>query len=139
VVADCLGIGGLAVIVFLYGIVGSVFLFRGVMVLQSVATMAVVAAVVHPASEIGPVLGWRPLRWLGVRSYGIYLWHYPVGMLTSRAYGTEGLFPAVLQVGGSVAIAALSWRLVEEPIRHGAIGRLLTRPDRARRGSHANG
>jgi peptidoglycan/LPS O-acetylase OafA/YrhL len=139
VVSDCLGIAGLAAIVFLCGIVGEVYLFRGVMVLASLATMAVVAAVVHPASEIGPMLGWGPLRWLGVRSYGIYLWHYPVIVLTSPAYGAEGLLPFVLQVGGTVAIAALSWRLVEEPIRHGAIGRRLARPGRARRASHANG
>ena len=37
-----------------------------------------IAAVVHPASDIGPILGCRPLRWIGLRSYSLYLWHYPI-------------------------------------------------------------
>jgi hypothetical protein len=69
------------------------------------------------------LLGWRPLRWIGVRSYGIYLWHYPVIVLTTPASGQETLIRGSLQVAATVAIAALSWRFIEEPIRHGALGR----------------
>jgi lysophospholipase L1-like esterase len=71
------------------------------------------------------VLGWRPLRWVGVRSYGIYLWHYPIIVLTTPADGRESILREVLQVGAAVGVAALSWRFVEEPVRHGAIGRWL--------------
>jgi hypothetical protein len=68
-------------------------------------------------------LGWAPLRWLGVRSYGIYLWHWPIIVLTTPT-GQKGIDPslAVLQVGATIAVAALSWRFVEEPIRRGALG-----------------
>lgn len=101
-------------------------LYRGGMVLLCVATAVLVAALAHPASLINKVLGCTPLRWLGVHSYGIYLWHYPVIVLTSPAVNTEGvdITRALLQVAASIVLAALSWRFIEEPIRHGAVERL---------------
>ena len=112
----------------------SSFLYPQGLVLLSVATALVIAAVAHPATRTGRVLGWRPLRWLGVRSYGIYLWHFPIIVLTTPAIAGGGVDPtaqhgsgfvrASLQVAASVALAALSWRFVEEPIRRGGLGRL---------------
>jgi peptidoglycan/LPS O-acetylase OafA/YrhL/lysophospholipase L1-like esterase len=101
----------------------SPFLYRGGMVLLSFATALMVAAAASPASRFGRVLGWRPLRWLGVRSYGIYLWHYPVIVLTAPAGGGDTPARAVLQVAAVIGCAALSWRYVEEPIRHGVLHR----------------
>ena len=75
----------------------------------------------------GAALGWRPLRWIGVRSYGIYLWHYPVIVLTTPANSTEYLPRAAGQIAASIGIAALSWKFVEEPVRHGAIARAWRR------------
>lgn len=100
-------------------------LYRGGMVLLALATVGVVAALAHPASRLSRVLGFKPLRWLGVRSYGIYLWHYPVIVLTTPAINTTGVNPerAVAQVAASIGLAALSWRFVEEPIRHGVLRR----------------
>lgn len=102
----------------------SPFLYRGGMVLLSAATVLVIAAVAHPATRLGVVLGWRPLRWLGVRSYGIYLWHAPVIVLTASTVNRGPDLPrAAAQVAASIALAALSWRFIEEPIRRGALGR----------------
>jgi peptidoglycan/LPS O-acetylase OafA/YrhL/lysophospholipase L1-like esterase len=101
----------------------SPFLYRGGMVLLSFATALMVAAAASPASRFGRVLGWRPLRWLGVRSYGIYLWHYPVIVLTAPAGGGDTPARAVLQVAAVIGCAALSWRYIEEPIRHGVLHR----------------
>jgi peptidoglycan/LPS O-acetylase OafA/YrhL len=103
----------------------SPFLYRGGFLLLSLVTVLVLAAVVHPASRLGPALGCRPLRWIGVRSYGIYLWHFPVIVLTTPA-GAHGFNPAraFLQMAAVVGIAALSWRFIENPIRQGALGSL---------------
>ncbi len=128
---DGLGVAGLAGIALLIWQTSqySTFLYRGGFVLLSVATVLVVAALAHPACRLGPILGWAPLRWVGVRSYGIYLWHFPIIVLTTPggvADGREYLREA-LQVAAILAVSALSWRYVEEPVRHGALGRLWRR------------
>jgi peptidoglycan/LPS O-acetylase OafA/YrhL len=122
--ADLGGVAGLLVIGVLVWRTSqySAFMFRGGLVLLSVATALVVAAAVLPGSRMGLALGCRPLRWLGVRSYGIYLWHYPVIVLTAGAGGGGGpvsAWRALAVVAGTVTAAALSWRFVEEPVRRG--------------------
>ncbi|MGH3272989.1 MAG: acyltransferase family protein, partial [Streptosporangiaceae bacterium] len=124
-VAGAAGLAGIGLMVWRVGQY-SPFLYRGGLIALSVATVAVVAAVACPGTLIGAALGWRPLRWIGARSYGIYLWHYPVIVLTTPLNGGENLPRAGAQVAVSVIIAALSWRFIEEPIRHGAIGRAWT-------------
>jgi len=126
---DGAGMAGLAVIGLMIWRVGqySPLTYQGGLVALSVATAGVLAAAACPGSLVGLALGWRPLRWLGVRSYGIYLWHYPVILLTSPANPAPDLPRAAVQVVASVGIAAVSWRFVEEPIRRGALGRLWHR------------
>ncbi len=129
VALDGAGLAGLAVIGVMIWRVGqySSFTYQGGLVLLSLATAGVVAAVACPGSLVGVILGWKPLRWIGVRSYGIYLWHFPVIILTSPANSAENLPRAAWQVAASVGIAALSWRFVEEPIRRGALDRAWKR------------
>nr|WP_010497576.1 acyltransferase family protein [Paenibacillus elgii] len=99
------------------------FLYQGGFVLLSLAAAVTVAALAHPSGQLGRILGCRPLRWLGVRSYGIYLWHYPVIVLTSPASGSDGisLMRTALQLTATIGLAALSWKFVEEPIRRGGM------------------
>jgi peptidoglycan/LPS O-acetylase OafA/YrhL len=126
---DAPAIAGLAVIVLMTWRVGqySPFLYQGGIVLLSLATAAAVAAAACPGSIVGAALGVAPLRWIGVRSYGIYLWHYPVIVLTSPAHAPENLPRAAAQVTATVVLAALSWRFVEEPVRRGALARTWRR------------
>jgi peptidoglycan/LPS O-acetylase OafA/YrhL/lysophospholipase L1-like esterase len=105
----------------------SAFLYPDGMLLLSLATALTIAAVASPAGRLGRILGVAPLRWIGVRSYGIYLWHYPIIILTTPAEGKETALRATLQVAGSVLAAALSWHFIEEPVRHGALGRWWSR------------
>ncbi|HEY4779966.1 MAG TPA: acyltransferase family protein [Solirubrobacterales bacterium] len=128
---DALGVAGLAAIALMIWQTDqySSFLYRGGFVLLSIATVLVVAALAHPAGRLGPILGCKPLRWIGVRSYAIYLWHFPVIVLTTPggiANGTEPL-RELLQFAAIVGISALSWRYIEDPVRHGALGRLWKR------------
>jgi peptidoglycan/LPS O-acetylase OafA/YrhL len=127
---DGVGTAGLIIIALLIWLTTqySPFLYRGGMVLLSVATMLTISALVHPATRLGRALGREPLRWLGVRSYAIYLWQFPVITLTTPM-SQSGVNPlrAILQVGAIVGLSALSWTFVEKPIRQGALGRLGAR------------
>lgn len=103
----------------------SAFLYRGGLVLLSLATVVVVAVMAHPASRLGRALGWEPLRWVGVRSYGIYLWQLPIIALTTPPLDSGfNLVRATLQVIAIFGVSALSWKFIEDPVRQGAIGRL---------------
>jgi len=126
-ILDGIGLTGLAIIALLIWRTSeySPFLYRGGMVLLSAGTALAVGAAASPASRLGVLLGIRPLRWIGVRSYGIYLWHYPIIVLTTPLYGRDSLARGTLQIAAAFGVAALSWRFVEEPVRHGAIGRWL--------------
>jgi peptidoglycan/LPS O-acetylase OafA/YrhL len=127
--ADVAGFAGLAVIFVMIWRVGeySGFAYHGGLVLLSIATVGVVASTACPGTALGVALGWAPLRWIGARSYGIYLWHYPVIVLTTPANTKPDLLRAALQIAAAIGLAALSWRFIEEPIRHGAIERLWAR------------
>ncbi len=96
-------------------------LYQGGLLLYSVAAAGLVAVLAHPASYLGRLFGWGPLRWLGECSYGIYLWHYSVIILTNPVVSTEGLnlLRTLLQIAVSFILAALSRYLIEEPIRYG--------------------
>lgn len=103
----------------------SPFLYRGGFAVLGLGSVLAVASLAHPASRLGPVVGCRPMRWIGERSYGIYLWTLPIVVLTSpqAAHGPD-LLRAILQVAAILTVAELSWRYVENPIRHGALDRL---------------
>ena len=63
-------------------------------------------------------MDWSVLRWLGTRSYGIYLWHWPIFVLvTEEAVGYDGWWLTGIHVGLTTACAVLSYWLVEEPWR----------------------
>ena len=74
----------------------------------------------HSLPLIGNLLAWRPFVFIGLISYSLYLWHWPVIVFTK--YG----MPGPLTVGDTIAVlliiflaAVISWRLIEQPLRSG--------------------
>jgi peptidoglycan/LPS O-acetylase OafA/YrhL len=64
------------------------------------------------------VLGWQPLVWVGQRSYAIYLWHWPALVLIGTRWGPLSTAQRVGVLIGSVIVAAVSFRFIENPVRH---------------------
>ncbi|MDI4646070.1 acyltransferase family protein [Cohnella hashimotonis] len=118
---DAIGIAALAAVLLMIRCTSEYdsFLYRGGLVLLSLCAAALVAVLAHPDSRFGAWLGCGPMRWIGKRSYGIYLWHYPVIVLSEKQVNTDGPEPLriALQLAVSVILAALSYRFVENPIR----------------------
>ncbi len=127
-----LGFAGLALFVWMVLFTNEyqTFMYRGGMVILAVGTMFVVQSLAMPNSLMSTILGVKPLRWLGVRSYAMYLWHYPIIALSSSLLGrlhNNHLIYDVIVIGATVAVSALSWELVEDPIR-----RIRVQPRRGR-------
>jgi peptidoglycan/LPS O-acetylase OafA/YrhL/CubicO group peptidase (beta-lactamase class C family) len=118
-------------------------LYRGGLQLVAVVTAVAVAAAVHPAARLLPrLLELAPLRWVGLRSYSLYLWHWPVFMVTRPGIDVPagGLGLQLARFGLAFALAALSYAFVELPIRRGALGhvwRSLRRHEPAANTEHA--
>jgi peptidoglycan/LPS O-acetylase OafA/YrhL len=130
IILDLAGLLGLGALVWCFDNVSEFDpgLYRGGYAAFALVAALVVAAAVHPAARLcGALLGNAPLRWIGMRSYGIYLWHWPVYLVTRPRLDVPltGVPLLALRVAITVTLAALSYRFVEAPIRAGAIGRSL--------------
>ncbi|WP_341360355.1 acyltransferase family protein [Georgenia sp. M64] len=99
--------------------------FRGGILLASVLTAVLVAGLLAPAGPYRRLMRLRPLEWLGQRSYGIYLWHWPVILVLAQAIPTAHDSAAHWGVRGlsltvTLVLAAASFRWLEGPVReHG--------------------
>jgi hypothetical protein len=95
---------------------------------EGLAVAALIAAATRPYSPIlGPVLSLAPLRAIRWISYGLYLWHWPVYVyLTPGRTGLEDAPLLVVQLAVTFALALVSYRLVEQPIRHHTMSRPRT-------------
>lgn len=105
------------------------FLYRGGFVM--VAALGAVGVAI--TSRPGPVLGWSLgnglMRWIGKRSYAIYLWHWPVFMLTRPQIDIPLDGPALfaLRLAITLWLAEATYQAVERPLRTGALGRTWAR------------
>jgi peptidoglycan/LPS O-acetylase OafA/YrhL len=129
-VLEIVGITSLLLIITLFVITSQFdpFHYQGGMLLLSIITIFVVAALAHPASKLAKWLSVKPLQWMGIRSYGIYLWHYPIIILTTPIINTDGLnlWRITLQIVSTLFLSELSYRFVEVPIRAGKLKVILS-------------
>jgi peptidoglycan/LPS O-acetylase OafA/YrhL len=99
------------------------WLYRGGFLAVSALCVVVVAAAPRPASVVGWLLDRAPLRWLGSRSYSIYLWHWPVAVVTRPDIdlAMSGWHLFALRTAVTIGLAEASFRLVEVPFRVGGV------------------
>ncbi len=102
----------------------SSFLYYGGQAIVSVLVAFVVYAVTVSRSLLNIILGSSILKWIGDRSYSIYLWHYPIIVLMSGGK-RAAWWIVILEVVLSVGFAELSYRFIETPVRHGIIGEYI--------------
>jgi peptidoglycan/LPS O-acetylase OafA/YrhL len=105
-------------------------LYHGGFFACGVAVVAIIAAITHPvAGPVARLFSFRPLCWLGLISYGLYLWHWPViVVLNHDRVGYEGLPLSLIQMSVSLALAVASYYLLEQPIRRGGLAAWRWRP-----------
>ena len=90
----------------------------------SVASVAVITAALDKRTLTSKFFGLTPLRWIGERSYGIYLWHLPAIVFIPQWENLPWAHPVLVTVV-AIALAHISWTLVEDPIRrHGVVAPL---------------
>ncbi len=105
--------------------------FPGVLLAASLLSAVVIVAAIWPGALLGRALDLAPLRWIGERSYGIYLWHWPLLVLVLAGIDASSsdvpVGVGVLTLAMTLAIAALSARFVEMPVRRHGFGGALQR------------
>ena len=106
--------------------------YRGGLVLVAMLSVVAIAGAIIRGSRVGALLDWSPLRWIGARSYGLYLWHWPVFVLVTDALPTPIPLGTEWILGGitltiTVAFAGASYRFIEHPIHRNGLRATLSR------------
>ena len=124
-VIDGIGVVGLLGLIstFLFIDESNASLYRIAFPLAGIFGCLVIISLVHPASRFAPIISTPPFRWIGQRSYGIYIWHWVIFQVTRPSVDLSGetwaLYLArVLLV---LALADISLRWVEIPFRQGQV------------------
>ena len=129
---DVIGLVGLVIIGWFVTRVNAFdpFIYRGGFLLLDVVCIVVIAVLVHPAARLSKLLAVPPLVWIGVRSYSLYLWHWPIFKVTRPEVDVPlSGFPLFVLPDG----VDLRRRRAVVPLRgdahaHGCAGPLVVRP-----------
>ena len=126
---DLVGFIGLAGLLALFTLSNgySAFQYRGGMLLCSLFTMMLIAACVQDDGLLVRLFSLKPFVWIGKRSYSIYLWHYPLLLLMNPVADIRQTpwWMTAIQLTVVLAVAECSYRFIETPFRHGALGSFI--------------
>ena len=122
--ADAAGLTGIAVLAWAMSRYsgGNAALYPAGLLIAALGAAGLVLAAASPGLIAG-LLSWAPLRWAGVRSYGIYLWHWPVIAIAAAITGPRPRAPWLwaAETATAITLAAASWKWIEEPIQHNGL------------------
>ncbi len=115
------------------------WLFRGGFLLCAIATLMMIAAVTHERAFTSRVLSIPVLLWIGTRSYGLYLYHWPIYQMIRNIAGNHlKLHEFVFAMIATGIVTEASYRFIETPIRKGTFGASLARIRRSPVGGPRN-
>ena len=124
-VVDGIGVVGLLGLIstFLFIDEANASLYRIAFPLAGIFGCLVIISLVHPASRFAPIISTAPFRWVGQRSYGIYIWHWVIFQMTRPSVDLTGQSWALYlaRVLLVLALADISLRWVEIPFRQGVV------------------
>jgi peptidoglycan/LPS O-acetylase OafA/YrhL len=124
-VIDAIGVIGLLGLItaFLFIDESNASLYRIAFPLAGIFGCLVIISLVHPASRFAPLISSAPFRWIGQRSYGIYIWHWVIFQVTRPSVDLTGQSWALYlaRVLLVLALADISLRWVEIPFRQGMV------------------
>lgn len=125
---DVVGIAALGALIWYFHWFGEYqpFLYQGGFALVALTTVLLIAVIVHPRARLVPrALSNKVMRWIGTRSYSLYLWHWPVFTITRPQLDVplQGIVLLALRLVLTIILAEASYRWVETPFRTGAVGR----------------
>jgi peptidoglycan/LPS O-acetylase OafA/YrhL len=124
-VIDAIGVVGLLGLIstFLFIDQTNANLYRIAFPLAGIFGCLVIISLVHPASRFAPLISTAPFRWIGQRSYGIYIWHWVIFQVTRPSVDLSGQTWALYlaRVLLVLALADISLRWVEIPFRQGLV------------------
>ena len=124
-VVDAIGVVGLLGLIaaFLFIDEANASLYRIAFPLAGIFGCLVIISLVHPASRFAPLISSAPFRWIGQRSYGIYIWHWVIFQVTRPSVDLTGQSWALYlaRVLLVLALADISLRWVEIPFRQGMV------------------
>ena len=118
------GVVGLVVLVYLFATLRdtSAFAYQGGIVLANIAGALIIWAVVQESGVVATLFTFQPLRWLGERSYSLYLWHWPAVKIIDSLLDTEqSWLPGTIAFLVCLPLSELSYRFVETPWRRQGI------------------
>ncbi|QOJ85198.1 acyltransferase family protein [Lentilactobacillus parabuchneri] len=120
---NIIGIVSIAVMAFLYFELSgqNTFTYRGGMFIMAIASTTLIAACAHPGADVNRWLTNPVFSWMGTRSYGIYLYQFPVMIfyeIKVQDIAAHPLINALVEIALIMVISELSYRYIERPLRH---------------------